>query len=59
MRVEEIREIARQRGLKPGKMKKAELVRMMQQVEGNAACYVTGKAGECGQEQCLWRDDCD
>ncbi len=59
MRVEEIREIARERGLKPGKMKKAELVRAMQDAEGNAACYETGKAGECGQEKCLWRDDCD
>lgn len=59
MRVEEIRAIARKRGLKPGRMKKAELVRAMQGAEGNSACYETGKAGECGQEQCLWRDDCD
>ncbi len=59
MRVDEIREIAKKRGLKPGKMKKAELVRTIQDTEGNTACYETGKAGECGQEQCLWRDDCD
>ena len=59
MKVDEIREIARKRGLKPGKMKKAELVRAMQDAEGNITCYDTGNAAACGQEQCLWRDDCD
>jgi hypothetical protein len=59
MKVDEIREIARTRGLKPGKLKKAELVRAIQDKEGNMACYETGKAGECSQEQCLWREDCD
>lgn len=59
MKVDEIREIARTRGLKPGKLKKAELVRAIQDAEGNTTCYETGKAGGCGQEQCLWREDCD
>ncbi len=58
MRVDEIREIAKKRGLKPGKLKKAELVRTIQNAEGNTACYETGKAGACGQEHCLWREDC-
>ncbi len=59
MKVDTIREIARRRGVKPGKLKKAELVRAIQDAEGNMACYETGKADACGQEQCLWRDDCD
>ncbi len=58
MKVDEVREIGRKRGLKPGKLKKAELIRTIQDAEGNNACYETGKAGECGQDQCLWRDDC-
>jgi hypothetical protein len=59
MKVDEIREIAKKRGLKPGKQKKAELVRAIQDAEGNVACYSTRKSGECGQDGCLWRDDCD
>jgi hypothetical protein len=59
MTVEEIREIARQRGLKLGRMKKAEMVRAIQKSEGNEECFASGKAAECGQESCLWREDCD
>ncbi len=59
MKVDAIREIARKRGIKPGKLKKADLVRAVQAAEGNIACYETGRAGGCGQEQCLWRDDCN
>ena len=59
MKVEEIREIARQRGLKVGKMKKAEMIRAIQKSEGNQECFASGKAAECGQGSCLWRHDCD
>jgi hypothetical protein len=59
MKVEEIREIARQRGLKVGKMKKTEMLRAIQQSEGNEECFASGKTAECGQEKCLWRNDCD
>lgn len=59
MKVEEIREIARQRGLKLGKIKKAEMIRVIQKSEGNEACFANGTAAECGQGNCLWRHDCD
>lgn len=58
MRIEEIKEIARIRGVKTGKMKKADIIRAIQQLEGNPACFDTGKATECGQDNCLWREDC-
>lgn len=58
MKLEKIREVAAAHGLKGGKMKKAELVRAIQAAEGNAACFDTGNAAECGQERCLWREDC-
>lgn len=58
MNMQEVKEIARQRGVKAGTMKKAELVRAIQSDEGNEACYGTGRAASCGQERCLWRDDC-
>ena len=59
MKLEEIRTIAKQHGIKTGKMKKAELVRAIQQAEGNTQCFETGIAAECGQDDCLWREDCD
>jgi len=59
MKVDEIREIAKAHNIKCGKAKKAELVRMIQQAEGNEPCFDSGKSQECGQENCLWREDCD
>ncbi len=58
MRLEEIKAIARERGIQPGKMKKADLVRAIQQAEGNEPCYASDRAATCGQQDCLWRDDC-
>ena len=59
MKVQEVREIAKQRGIKaPAAVKKADLIRSVQQAEGNEACYDTGKAAVCGQDACLWREDC-
>lgn len=58
MKLDEIKEIARQHNIKAGKMKKAELVRAIQAAENNEACFDTGKAAACGQDDCLWRADC-
>jgi hypothetical protein len=59
MTVKEIQGIAKEMGLKSGKMKKAELVRMIQNAEGNNICFQTGAASFCGQENCLWFSDCN
>jgi hypothetical protein len=58
MRLEEIKEIAKQHGIKSGKLKKAELVRAIQSAEGNDSCFETGRSSICGQDECLWRADC-
>lgn len=58
MKIEQIREIAKQRGVKTGKMKKGEIIRAIQEAEGNPTCFDTGKAAECGEMSCLWREDC-
>lgn len=58
MNVTEIREIARDRGVKPGKLNKVALVRQIQSAEGNFDCFGTAVNGECDQNQCLWRKDC-
>lgn len=59
MRLVEIKELAAGKGVKAGKMTKTELVRAIQQAEGNPACFATGKAAECGEMTCLWREDCN
>jgi hypothetical protein len=58
MKLDEIKEIAKQHDIKPGKMKKADLIRAIQQAENNDVCFETGKADSCGQTVCLWREDC-
>ncbi|MSM40393.1 MAG: SAP domain-containing protein [Geobacter sp.] len=58
MKIDEVKALAKQKGVKAGKMKKAELIQAIQRAEGNEECYNSGNAPTCGQEQCLWREDC-
>lgn len=58
MKLDQIKEIAKQHDIKTGKLKKAELVRAIQTAEGNEVCFEVGRANECGQRDCLWRADC-
>ncbi len=58
MRIEEVRSLARHRGLKPGKLNKVDLIRLLQREEGNFDCFATAVDGVCDQAGCLWREDC-
>ena len=58
MKLDEIKEIAKLHNIKVGKMKKADLVRAIQQAENNNVCFETGQSESCGQDTCLWREDC-
>ncbi|HPX60671.1 MAG TPA: SAP domain-containing protein [Deltaproteobacteria bacterium] len=59
MKIDVIKEIAKQHNIKTGKLKKAELIRAIQESEKNDACFETGKMDVCGQENCIWREDCN
>lgn len=59
MKLDEVKKVAEQHGIKPGKLRKAELIRAIQQTEDNQPCYDTGQSEQCGQHNCCWRDDCD
>ena len=59
MKMDEIKAIARQRHIKAGKATKSNLVRLIQQAEGNYPCFDSKSSKECGQNSCLWREDCD
>jgi hypothetical protein len=58
VKVEQIRTIAKSRGVHPGKLSKAELIKLIQAAEGNVECFSTAVNGECDQVSCLWREDC-
>lgn len=58
MKLEEVRSIAKSRGIPLGKAKKAELIRMIQRDEGNLECFATVRNAECNQVECCWRADC-
>lgn len=59
MNVAEIRDIAKSMGIKAvGRMKKKEVIHAIQLHEGNADCYGAPWRLECGENDCLWRRDC-
>ena len=58
MKLDDVKKIAKERGLQSRNMKKADLIRAIQRNEGNTDCYNTNSAESCGQVSCLWRDDC-
>ena len=57
MLVKDIKKIVVQRGINPKKMKKAEMIRAIQEQEGNFPCFETA-ADYCDQDDCMWREDC-
>ena len=58
MHMQEIRSIAKEYGIKTAKQTKVDLVRTIQQAEGNFSCFATATDGICDQTGCLWREDC-
>jgi len=58
MNIEEVRNIAKQHGLHPGKLTKAGMIKRIQAEEGNFDCFGTAHDGVCDQVNCLWRGDC-
>lgn len=58
MNILEIKSIARNNGINPGKSSKVTLIRSIQRTEGNFDCYGTAYQGLCDQGACLWRGDC-
>ena len=58
MRMQEIRDIAKEQGLKTSRLGKVALVRLIQSSEGNFDCFASASDGFCDQSACLWREDC-
>ena len=58
MKMQEIRELAKGKGVATGKLKKTELIKSIQKAERYSDCYATPYGRECNQVNCLWREDC-
>lgn len=59
MNITEVRERAAAVGLVGiGKLRKAELIRKIQQAEGNNPCYGAEWRQQCAEMFCCWRGDC-
>lgn len=58
MKMPEIKEIAKRHSIKLSGMNKGDLIRSIQQSEGNTQCFASERQGECDQVSCLWREDC-
>lgn len=58
MKMADIRKRATELGLKSSRMKKVDLIRSIQTSEDNIPCFGTERVQYCGEEACLWRDDC-
>ena len=58
MQIQQIREVARNLGIQPGRLDKPALIRAIQRCEGNFDCFATARHGVCDQTHCRWRQDC-
>lgn len=58
MKLQEIKVIAKSKGIKNINIKKADLIRAIQRAEGNFDCFGSINAHQCDQVKCLWREDC-
>ncbi len=58
MKIQKLREIARQHGMDSNTADKIELIKAIQRDEGNFDCFATAYNGICDQTACLWRQDC-
>ncbi len=57
MKMAEVQKRAKVMGLNLGKVKKATLIRRIQEQEGNFSCFQSAK-DFCDQAECCWRGDC-
>jgi hypothetical protein len=58
MKIQDIKDIAKEKGINDGIMNKTDLIIAIQIVEGHEACFATSSAQICSQLNCLWSSDC-
>ena len=58
MNMQQIRQMAKEKGAKIGNMPKVDAIRMIQLTEGNFDCFAKAESGDCDQGECMFREDC-
>lgn len=58
MDLQEIKRVAKEKGVNNPADNKTDLIRQIQVAEGYSPCFSTEKRKDCDQMQCLWRGDC-
>ena len=58
MNMQQVREKAKNMGIKTSRLSKTGVIHLIQETEGNFSCFATAVDGECDQLKCLWREDC-
>ena len=58
MKMQDIRKIAQQNGLKASKLNKVSLIKKIQASEGNFDCFASAVNDYCDQCSCIWKEDC-
>lgn len=58
MKMNEIDEIAQPRIIKTGNSKWSERERVIQLSNGGQQCFYCDFTLECGQKECIWRENC-
>lgn len=54
----ELLRLAKQFDISPSRLSNIELIRKIQQREGNFDCYASASEGVCDQSECIWREGC-
>lgn len=58
MKIQKVRAIAKAKGVNSARKSKGEIIRAIQEAEGNFPCFGTARDGYCDQCDCVWREDC-
>ena len=58
MNMSEVRNRAKELGIAMGRIRKAELIRVVQRTEGNSECFGADWRFDCPRLDCCWRTDC-
>jgi hypothetical protein len=57
MHIDEVKKRAQEIGIEPGNMSQGELIRVIQEAEGNPPSFGNND-GNCPHRACCWWDDC-
>ncbi len=58
MKMQAVRSLAKERGVKIGNLSKIDAIRALQAAEGNFDCFARAGEGYCDQDGCLFRELC-